>query len=177
MTGRTPADAAFAMIAPSGMFAVNKKIVALDVRCRCEEVLLRLLRTPDGLLSVWRHHNPPTNKQIEAKGGRWPGGDSSEARVHRQGNRIEIEDELATQVGWWEDPVWYSPDDSAPGVQRVDVRCRCGRTLICERLRPRVEAQLRFGRSRRLDAPQDCLLDRVAYREWTLTAHQRIGRG
>lgn len=173
MSDRPAPAAAFAVMAPDGFFSVPKACVALDVRCRCNEVLLRVINTQVGPLCVWRHHNPPTSKQLRAKGaGQWAVGEKQEARLVHGERRTSVADELATQVGWWEEPVWYQPSGDEAEVWTGGVRCRCGSIMVRERLRASVVGQLRSTRGRVMEAPRSALLDRIAHTELMSNRHR-----
>lgn len=163
MTNRRQAAEAFAEVAPDGLGSVSRDDVMLDVRCRCKQLLLRVVRTNSGPLAVWRHHNSPTQVQLRNKGRAWQPTQRQDPRLVRRGRRLEIEDALATQVGWWEDPIWYPTENYIPPVWPADVRCSCGLTLIWQYLKPSVDSQLKNGRSRLLPAPQPALLSRADY--------------
>jgi hypothetical protein len=124
---RPSADAALAVVAPHGVLQ-EKVLSRLDVRCRCTELLVRVLGTPAGLLAVARHHHGPTPKMLRAKGDGWPGGSRQERRVIEDERGVRVADHLGAHVGWYEDPAWLLPDGPEHG-QDINARCRCGARL------------------------------------------------
>ncbi len=128
---------------------------------RCGQLLVRLLRTPAGLLAVARQHNPPTRAQLQAKAaGQWHGGGQQDAHVVKDDRGTRIANPLATQVGWWDAAAWVDEDgpDVPLGVHVLQARCACGRRLggqpgeVLALLRSGVAARLRS-----VEAPEHLL--------------------
>lgn len=172
MNTRPPAEAVFALEAPGGVFAVSPGSVALDVRCNCRQLLLRLVRSEGGLLGIWRHHNPPTQAQLAAKGGAWSGGAKTDARIVYERGRTEVRDVLSTEVGWWDDAAWYPADAGRPSYWPANVWCECGLFTVWEELRPSVEACLLGHRQRVLTVPKRARFDRAGLAAWYLEREQ-----
>lgn len=163
---------ALEQLAPAGVLHVDKGAVVVDVRCKCREILLRVVRTPSGLLAVARAFCPPTPRQLRAKeSGEWKGGERSEVRlIDTAGGGFSIANPLATYVGWDEAPTWF-----ADLAGEALARCRCGLALICgSDLRRALELHIRTNGGRQFPAPRTLLLDRSAAREHVAGQHARM---
>lgn len=174
---RPPAEAVAAVLAPAGMLQAPKAHVALDVRCRCQELLVRLLRTPVGLLRLSRSHHRPTWKHLRAKGDDWDGGERHEPTVVHDERGTRVPDGL-TFVGWEEGASWYDvalPRGGEAGKGSfAGVDCRCGLFLDFVALEPSVAAILARPRDRVLLAPSGALLDPAAKAALIRGAHEQM---
>ena len=158
---KPPPEAALAALAPDGILSAPQAVTALTVRCACRQVLLRVLRTPAGLLAVWRSHLPPVDAQLRAKGSGWSGGDQQDARIVHEGNLTRVESELAFAVGWHSNPLWLAQASTEGDGLELEwsglARCRCGLSLNGRRLAPHAERHLASRRGPELEAPRDAL--------------------
>lgn len=158
-TARPDAGVTYEAIAPYGVAALARVLSALDVRCRCNKLLIRVVRVGRHELVVVRHHSPPTHHQLEQKQeGTWSGARHVAPDYEPGPAGIPVRSWMSTPVGWTDHhAVWL--DDADPG--RYSARCECGRTLVTSL--EQVRRWRRTGR-RALPAPDDLLLDEDQYR-------------